>query len=67
MTGVGLEKSDVAYKLRSRLLQNLVESAKLHSDNIALLSVKAWNFYRAGKTCGTLKIMAGESFPTIAN
>lgn len=67
MSGVGLGKSDVAYMLRRRLIQNLSESAKLHSDVVTLLGAKAWNFHRAGKPCGTLKLVAGEAFPRISH
>lgn len=64
-TGEGLTKSMAAYWLRERLIDNTSSKARLHADTIAALCIKAWNSYRAGKVCKTLKWDNREEFPTI--
>lgn len=61
--GEGLTKTSAAYWLRERLIGNLSSVAKLHNTAIAALAIKAWNSYRSGKPCKTLKWDNREEFP----
>lgn len=65
VTGEGLKKDSAAFRLHQRLVSNLGAIAKLPTDTICALAVKAWNFHRSHKPCGTLKWSEGEEFPTI--
>lgn len=63
MTGEGLSKSMASYWLRERLIQNMASVARLDNETIAALSIKAWNFFHAGKPCKNLKWDSREAFP----
>lgn len=63
--GAGLKTTDPVYRLRERLLQNLVGKSKLSRWAVFMLILKAWNKRRAGEPCGTLKLVDGEAFPKV--
>lgn len=70
LTGEGLYKGDAVYSLRSRLVRNTADKAKLPPYEVAALTIKAFNAYRVGKKLKYLRWVttgdAVEQFPVIA-
>lgn len=54
--GVGLEEGDPWYVLRERLLTNSMSTAKLSTEFMMALCIKAWNAARQGKQISHLKL-----------
>lgn len=65
VAGEQLKRDSAAYRLHQRLIKNLGAVAKVPSDTLCALAIKAWNFHRTRKPCGTLKWSEGEDFPQI--
>lgn len=64
-TGENLKKSDSAYVLREKMIENRNAKSKLPHLDIAAVSVKAWQCLRSGKACKVLRWSTAEDFPTI--
>ena len=65
MDGENLQRTDPAWVLRHRLLVERAQKHKglMRNSYLVALIIKAWNVYRAGKTCGVLKYLETEDFP----
>lgn len=66
--GVGLRASDPVYVLRERLLDNKRDKAKLQNKHVMAITIKAWNYVRAGRRAPKFLRWsdgAGEAFPEI--
>jgi hypothetical protein len=68
-TGVGLAENGPILALRNRLVANAASRTKLTTRDLVALWIKAWNYHRAGSSCGVLRWTregrAAEPFPTI--
>jgi hypothetical protein len=64
-TGENLSKSNPAYVLRERLINNRRDVRKIGQIDVAAICIKAWNCSRDGKRCGTLKWSKKEEFPKV--
>jgi hypothetical protein len=69
-TGVNLQNDSAIYHLRRRLIRDRdATKAKLRLIEKLGLTIKAWNLWVQGRTCGVLKIVLSgphpEPFPTI--
>ena len=67
LDGENLTKHDPVYWLRSRILDNAANRAKLPQLVVLALAIKAWNAYALGKPVHSLKIGSGEPMPEIYN
>lgn len=66
MTGESIKKSDPAFTLRQRLIDNNNSKSKVESLYVMALFLKAWQYYRAGKPLHTLRWTGAEEFPEVA-
>lgn len=64
-SGEGLTKTMPVYHLRERLISNSASKAKLGKYDLMALAIKAWNFYRTGRSLKKLVLAEREEFPTI--
>jgi hypothetical protein len=68
--GIGLtERTNPISRLRQRLTENLAGKAKLPQQEVAAITIKAWNSYRLGKSVTQLRWTTGgdapEAFPQV--
>lgn len=67
ISGANLDVNDPVFRLRKRIIENLMSSAKLPPHEIAALMIKAWNYFRKDKKTFFLarrsKGENAESFP----
>jgi DNA-binding transcriptional regulator YiaG len=64
-SGANLHVHSPTRLLRERLVANRGNKAKLPSEHIAALTIKAWNAERANREMRVLKFMDGEEFPDV--
>lgn len=65
-TGVGISEDSPVYLLRERMITNRTQRAKVNSQHILALTVKAWNLFVSGKTVKRLSWdKDGEAFPQV--
>ena len=60
-SGAGLQEADPILTLRQRLLANAGGVSKLPDDYIAAITIKAWNYWRAGREIRQLSWKPGGS------
>ncbi len=61
--GTNLDSTDPIYRLRETLLGMRGRKAEVRRSFVIALVIKAWNLWRAGKTCKVLALRQGEDFP----
>lgn len=64
-TGANLSEGDPILTLRNRIADNMKSKAKLTSNSIIVLMIKAWNCYVQNKACRVLRAYDGEPCPQI--
>lgn len=64
-TGLNLERTDPVYQLRERALANRNARLKMAGHELLALTIKAWNYWRLGRSVQILiwKARQGEPFP----
>lgn len=55
--GANLPKTDPVHVLRNRLIENAMSKAKLSTEHIMCLVIKAWNLRRKGSPCALLRFV----------
>jgi len=63
--GTNLTNGHPAKTLRDQLIRDLSAPRRMNRTNMLALTIKAWNFLRAGKTIRLLKWSSLEQFPQI--
>jgi len=63
--GAGLEIDDPILTLRNKMISNNQSNHKLSGYLVAILLIKAWNFYIQNKKCHRLMVMENEGCPAI--
>ena len=64
-SGEGLKKGDPVYELRERLIANSSRVAKLTTQTIVAITIKAVRAYVAQRTVGILRWTSNEEWPTL--
>jgi hypothetical protein len=64
-SGVGLKKGDPAYELRERMIANSCRVAKLNTQTIVAMTVKAVRAHCQSKIVGVLRWTPNEEFPQV--
>ncbi len=65
VTGENLQSGAPALTLRNFLIQVKGENSKPSSKSIVAVFIKAWNYFRNGKTVKSLKWRESEEFPEV--
>lgn len=65
LTGNNLENDNPVYRLRERIIKDKIGKASLPKEEIAALTIKAWNSFQAGKKMYQLRVLNDEAFPII--
>jgi hypothetical protein len=65
--GIGLKKGDAALSLRQRLIKEATRKSELPVNEKMALCIIAWNFFREGRNCKTLRWSSGanQKFPSV--
>jgi hypothetical protein len=63
--GEGLNKSDIAYQLRHRAIQNKSRITKIRDSAFAHMTVKAFKAFVMNKPIAVLRVQSDEAFPEI--
>jgi hypothetical protein len=64
-TGEGLSRTDPAYVLRARAIQNKMNKARILPPDFVPLTIKAFNAHMEGRQIQILRMRDDEQFPTI--
>ena len=66
-SGVGLEDGDPVLLLRDRIIANNTAKMKMTAEEVAALTIKAWNYWRVGRKVHQLawRPRGGETFPEV--
>jgi hypothetical protein len=65
MSGEGLRKGDPVFELRERLIQNASRVAKLNTNTVVAITIKAVRAYATQRTIGVLRWSPNEEWPSI--
>lgn len=64
-TGVGLEQNNPILQVRELLIQNRHATKKFSKKIVAAIVIKAFNYYRSGKSIARIRYSNDERFPEI--
>jgi hypothetical protein len=63
--GSSLDSKDPIFILREKCIANGFSRAKLPSNTLIMLAIKAWNAFSSGKPLSVLRVIDGEPCPAI--